>query len=1615
MTRTGRCLCLALLMVSSAFAQNLTAQDDEDELPSGLLAEYSTPSHAVRRVDPDIAFVWNQYAPDERLAAGPFSAKWSGRILLRGEGKTRWHAFVQGKVEVRIDDKIIVRGEANKPGWVSGDEFDFGFGEKPLAVTFTRTGEAAQLKLFWSSNDFPLEPLPYHILFHEAAPPEIALAARGRVVFEAHRCANCHSGVEGRGLKVEGQTKTTNAASSADSQPSTLDHQPALRAPSLKHVGQGTSRAWLVEKVMGTHTTVGEKTAEKAEEKPPNPLPTTDPAIPEPRRGGKAGDKAEGKMPHFGFSKAEAEAVVAALIEQALSVTFDAPSKLKDSERDKDLKEGRTLIRSVGCLACHTQDKLGEATPFGGGSLTDIGQRRSADWLATWLAKPSQLNEHARMPVVSLSDKERAQIVLALLVSSSSGQRGEGTGAAKAKSKKEEPLTLALSPQSRGEGTGKEKAIEDPVQAKLGWKLIESSRCSACHEFSRPQSLSARPRSLARGDVDWMKSCTQATNRQPSQPSFSQVDEKAIRAYVASWRPAVQRNEQDGNRDPLPLNPQPSTLNPARLLEQKNCLACHDRDESKGLSRLAAAIAKADETLNGLHMTLIPPRLHAVGDRLHDEALAEAIQGGPKNPRLSWLRVRMPRFQHSEAEKSALVAYLIGHDRVPGGVEGGGLRVEGQTKAADSRSSSGSQPSTLDPQLAAQRLLAGRELLGGKGFSCVACHAVKDYTPKVTALGTRGSNLHLIGQRMRPEYYSRWTRAPLRIMPGVEMPNYQRPHPTILVNADGTNSLHNQLTAIWEALNDPKLTAPTNPAVVEQLLTVNKGEQARIVRDVFTVTGSAENTVARPFAFGLDNGHSALFDLDTGSLRAWTLGDFARQRCEGKRWYWDLAGVALATGFDKRSELLFLDNKSDDVISPENGWQYETHFTQFVSSHEGYFTYDLTVRKGDQKHLLSVREDFHPDPNRQSLGWARTIGIHPRSSTGELTITPWHRGAVPESLHSTAAIMFEGQEKTQPKELPTTARPFERHQPQAPFEGQPAYFQLSIHYATTLERVEATSPNPPAPPLVSASDRVTSVPGFRGERLPLPRSIMPTAMTFDDQSRLIFTSLKGHVYRVESNDAEHVSQKESGEPGGVSPRTLLKGKAVRGLTPPGSPMNHETEGTKSKAAIKSVKLTTLTEGLAAPYGVLWQSKAPSGKHPGQPSLIVAHKPELLTLILKDDGRVAEREVLATGWGITDDYHDWTCGIVQDSEGNLLIGLGSDYAFKNRPKENSRWRGDILRIDPRGKTESIARGLRYPTGLAIDDRDRLFVTDQQGVQNTFNELNLIQTGHRYGVPSRHEPEPDAPADPPAVQLPHPWTRSVNGLVFVPRRLGTPARPASEGEERTGKSAHPTEEAWPLNSLASHFLAVEYNNNSIIRMSIQDVGGATQGAVYPFSRPTSANEAPPSATPNSGGKPQSQDSSSFIGPICIGISPAGDIYVGGFQDGGWAGGLNMGDIVKLSPDAALPNGLREIRATSRGFDLEFFHPVDPELARQTNLFKISGYTRVWKGDYATPDSGRHTGEVTNATLDEAARTVSLTVKGLKPGHVYDVSVGEIGRPDQRTLWPAIGHYTLHRVPE
>jgi hypothetical protein len=428
---------------------------------------------------------------------------------------------------------------------------------------------------------------------------------------------------------------------------------------------------------------------------------------------------------------------------------------------------------------------------------------------------------------------------------------------------------------------------------------------------------------------------------------------------------------------------------------------------------------------------------------------------------------------------------------------------------------------------------------------------------------------------------------------------------------------------------------------------------------------------------------------------------------------------------------------------------------------------------------------------------------------------------------------------------------------------------------------------------------------------------MPTAIARTADGTLAFCSLKGQVFLAKDTDGDGIED----------------------------------------------KLTVFEEGLAAPYGLIAEGN----------DLLVAHKPELLRLRDVDgDGRADVREVVADGWGYTEDYHDWTTGILRDSRGNLYVGTGSDYAKPGRDREKAKWRGKVLRIDTQGKVTPLGHAFRYPTGLAITPDDQIFVSDNQGVQNTFNEINHLVEGANYGVPSLYEENADAPARAPAIQVPHPWTRSVNGIFFLPPS-GSPA------------------------AIAGHGIGCEYDNRFLVRFTLERVGETYQGAVYPFSVPTPVNSR-----------------SGFIGTLCGAVSPRGDIYIGSIQDSGWLGGTNTGDIVRLRPNGKLPVGIREIRATASRFAISFTGPIDKSAAAQARNYDIAGYTRKWQGTYATPDSGRHKLEIQSVDVADDGLSAIVHTSPQQTGHVYEINCGKIGPAGQTTLWPSVGHYTLNVMP-
>ncbi|MEZ6046152.1 MAG: c-type cytochrome [Planctomycetaceae bacterium] len=1177
------------------------------------------------------------------------------------------------------------------------------------------------------------------------------------------------------------------------------------------------------------------------------------------------------KMPDFGFDRTEAEAVAAYLWSKAKPAKLtEAPAlpepkaqKKKDEQTEQadPLLEGEQLVHTVGCLACHQVDELGTSELYSGPELTNSGAKRDIDWLYNWLDNPDKLYPGHQMPEVTLTDPEKTKIAMYL--------------------------------SALGETTEIDKNTETPEfseeQIKQGRVLIEQAKCASCHDMNRIGSFSFyNSAPLMASQLTEPNSCV-VPDKIPHQgtgPHYGeQVNVEAIKAFISTPLP-VRRLDDRTESIAKGLSQHSEG---ERLLRRKNCLACHQRGNENGLKDLAGKIAAQVPGQEGLSESFVPPSLTAVGDKLRDDVLEKAIAGDQDRVRVDWLKVRMPKFKHSKEESSALLTYLKGHDRIPG-----------------------NGPAVTDipeiPQGSEEEwFLTGQALVGARGFSCIACHQIGDFKPKKVEPGARGTDLKGIGNRMRKEFFFRWVQSPIRVVIGMEMPSFNRPKEGVF-----EGHLPSQLASIWTALNHERLEIPTDPSVVEQYWAVEPGAPPRIVRDVFMLkNGKEEETIPRSFAVGFENGHSLLFDLAQPQLRLWTVGDFAQQRTSGKSWFSDMAGTPLGSFPSIPDFALTIDG---DVLLPQPDGDTASRMVRYERTDSRVdLEYLVHFSLAGKTHDVRVIEKLESFTNDSTNGIKRSFEVSGLPGQSSLLV---RLPDIQDGLGE-AKVEFESNVKQETFQ-------HEKLKGLAPSAERAAWLRLDANadhvsggwtYLCKLKSPKLITT--PAPLETIPPTPVTTVPGFTGTRLPLDRSIMPTAMTITPQGDLAFTSLKGDVYLARDTDGDGLED----------------------------------------------KLILVEEGLAAPFGIYADGN----------QLLVSHKPEVLRLIdTNGDGRADEREVVATGWGYSEDYHDWTTGLIRDSQGYFYVALGSDYGQKNRIDFTRKWRGNVLRFDDSGNVESIATAFRFPTGMAVDSADRVLITDQQGVQNTFNEINFLQPGKAYGVPGWLDKEKENIATSPAIQIPHPWTRSVNGIFMLP-------------------------DDYPVPELAGSGIGCELDSRFLIRFHVEEIAGEVQGSTFYFSEPN-----------------QVTSPENFLGPLSGCAGPDGSIYIGSIHDSGWGGGANTGEIVKLTPAGKLPNGIKQIHARKNGFEIKLMKPVDRALAADPSAYTISTYTRVWGGAYGTPDSGRHQVEVKQVSLADDGKSVYLELPELLPTYVYEINCNDLDPADEQPFWPATAHYTLNVIP-
>lgn len=298
--------------------------------------------------------------------------------------------------------------------------------------------------------------------------------------------------------------------------------------------------------------------------------------------------------------QAQRDAAANALAHYLASLGQPAPSALPAADA---VERGRKLYHSIGCVACHSPEKL---LP-GSVPLGPLEEKYSVVSLTKFLEDPLAVRSGGRMPDLKLEHFEAQDIASYLL--------------------RNQTAPAAAFPV-------------DAQLAALGKTLFAQHRCDACHTINGTR---AKPAVIALDKVRPEQGCLSSNSGTWPQYPLSDSQRASIRAALAG--PA----QHSGIAENVELT-----------LTRWNCVACHQRGELGGVA------ANRQEFFTGKDENIgdqgrFPPTLTGVGAKLKAGWLRDvAVNGASVRP---YQNTRMPKFGAANTE--ALAGWLKQLDTLP--------------------------------------------------------------------------------------------------------------------------------------------------------------------------------------------------------------------------------------------------------------------------------------------------------------------------------------------------------------------------------------------------------------------------------------------------------------------------------------------------------------------------------------------------------------------------------------------------------------------------------------------------------------------------------------------------------------------------------------------------------------------------------------------------------------------------------------------------------------------------------------------------------------------------------------------------------------------------------------
>ncbi len=300
-------------------------------------------------------------APSPFIAPGPFTATFEGNINKDVWDFIAFSAEGAGSLSLTIGDKTILEIAEGDLSGTKSKETKILKGANPFKLVYKSPANGdARLRLFWSAEEIPREPLSAAVFTHDIGPKEIRTAnkiRRGRELAATLRCTKCHA---------------------TDAKPETGLPELAIDAPDLREIGARLNHGWMASwlrdpKAMREHATMP-------------------------------------KLVH-GDGKSEADLDKEAASMAAFLATLGKGDDGDIANDELTRGKGGYLFGKFGCIACHsaTDDKPAHI------NLDYVAAKFKPKALVAFLKEPNKHYKWINMPNFALSDEEATQLAAYLL------------------------------------------------------------------------------------------------------------------------------------------------------------------------------------------------------------------------------------------------------------------------------------------------------------------------------------------------------------------------------------------------------------------------------------------------------------------------------------------------------------------------------------------------------------------------------------------------------------------------------------------------------------------------------------------------------------------------------------------------------------------------------------------------------------------------------------------------------------------------------------------------------------------------------------------------------------------------------------------------------------------------------------------------------------------------------------------------------------------------------------------------------------------------------------------------------------------------------------------------